>query len=92
MRAVYVYRLAVTLPPGSDAPGWEPDSWVEWCEEHGWEEYEQDTGARNAPTFSWPRLLQRKHFLSAPGAERRARMLRGFGALVEVERSQAVQW
>lgn len=91
-RSVYVYRLKVTFPPGSSEPGWEPDSWPAWCEEHGWEDFDSATGARDFPTFSWARFLHRKNFLSASSAERRAKMLRTFGALVEVERSYPVAW
>lgn len=91
-RQVYVYRLKVTLPPGSSEPGWEPDSWPVWCEEHAWEDFDSETGARDFPTFSWARFLHRKNFLSAASAALRAETLRAFGAMVEVERSEAVAW
>lgn len=91
-RNVYVYRLNVTLPPGSDVPGWEPDNWTEWCDQNGWTDYESDTGAATTAVFSWTKLMRRKHFLSGAGAEQRAKLLREFGAIVKVERSNAVRW
>ncbi len=92
-RPVYVYRIRVAaLPEGSDEPGWEPDGWLDWCDDHGWRTYDPETGASDYPPFSWASLMRRKAMLSKAAAERRVRMLRRFGAAVEVERSTPVEW
>lgn len=73
-----VYRLDVTYPPGSDAPGWTPEGWDP-------DEY------RDAWTdkFVWPRA---RKFLSRRGAEDRAKLLRSYGATVTVVPSDPVTW
>ena len=79
-RPVYVYRLDITYPPGSREWGWEPPGWVI----SGPNGFEDDPGE-----FRWPpeRLL-----LSASGAKRRAELFRGYGATVEIVRSERVTW
>lgn len=89
---LYAYRLRVALPPGSDESEWEPENWADFCGDHGWERFEEETGAVTVPVFSWTALTRRKHFFSARAATRRAEMLRGFGAVVMVERSEPVVW
>jgi hypothetical protein len=75
-KALHVYRLNVTLPPGSGDPEWEPPGW--------------DDDMHNAGEgFRWPRVTR---FLSQSAAERRANLLRKYGATVTVERSHAVKW
>jgi hypothetical protein len=86
-RQVYIYRLVVTLPEGSESWGWEPDNWAAWCKDHGWMAYDREEGVT---TFSWGRYTRRKHFMSNGAAERRAKWLREFGATVVVQRSLPV--
>lgn len=85
--AIYVYRLVVTLPEGSTERGWEPDNWVAFCDDRGWSPVNDE---RDETSFAW--ALSRKHYLSGGAANRRANLLRGFGATVEVERSESVVW
>ena len=77
----YVYRLDVTLPDGSDEPGWHPDGWVaqEWDDADG--HYVQE--------FKWPRKRQ---CLSLTTANRWAQQLRSWGATVRICRSEPVVW
>lgn len=88
-RLVRVYRLAVTLPEGSTEPGWEPEGWYEICEQRGWVASDRETGAEYDPPFAWPR---RKLYLSKLSAETRAKLLRSYGATVEIEESEPVAW
>ena len=73
---VRVYRLNVTLPPGSDDPEWEPPGWTD-----------DDHYAGQA--FQWPRVTR---YLSMSKAQRRADLLRKYGATVTVECSLPVTW
>ena len=77
----FVYRLHVTLPEGSDEPGWEPEGWIAdvWY----------DADGEQSREFSWPR---KRHCLSQSTANRWARQLRAWGANVVVERSNPVAW
>lgn len=87
-RPVYVYRLRVEVPPESvDDPDWYPES--PSFEIERWYDHEQDTGARVLRRFRWP---QRRLYLSGGAARSQARRLREWGATVEVERSEAVEW
>ncbi len=82
---IRVYRLRVARPEGSEAPGWEPEGWSEICVARGWT---SDVDPGEVP-FTWPRRLT---YLSAAGAEERAKLLREYGATVVVERSLPVEW
>lgn len=86
MRAVRVFKLDVTYPPGSLDLGWEPEGWagVDYQVAHG-----DDAGSWETTVFQWP---AERHFLSASGAETRAALLRGWGADVTVRPSLPVQW
>lgn len=86
-RASYLYRLVVALPEGSEEAGWEPETWEEVCEDRGWIDPDHHSGA--LPPFAWPR---RRLYLSPSAAEARAKLLRTYGAVVTIERSNAVTW
>lgn len=76
-RTVYVYRLNIKFPPGSDQPGWRPADYdTTWLPE--------DADLR---VFSWPK---RRLYLSASAAEKRAAMLRRWGCTVGIDRSAPV--
>lgn len=82
MNRVYVYRLDITYPEGSDDLGWEPEG--KW-----WEH--QRSGYPPGPDveFHWPA----EHlYLSSSGANKRAVMLRAWGATVTVMRSKPVEF
>lgn len=75
-RRLYVFRLIVEKPEGSEEPGWEPEGWRQpWMGEHN--------------RFTWPR---RRHWLSSEGASRRARQLREWGAKVRIEMALVENW
>jgi hypothetical protein len=86
MSNVYVYRLDITYPPGSEEPGWQPEGWEP-------QEYQitsgPDAGAWDSESFRWPR--ERMYF-SKSGAEGRADLFRKYGAKVTVRRSHSVTW
>ena len=79
-RPVYVYRLHVTPPPESLAPGWEPPGWHNG---HDWCPPEEEC------VFRWP---SKRHCMSSGTASRWARQLKEYGATVRVERSEPVRW
>lgn len=78
-----VYRLDITYPEGSDAPGWQPAGWTAG-----------DPGTRGGPEledcwFGWPA----EHlYLSRSGSARRAEILRGYGCDVNIVVSFPVMW
>lgn len=80
-----VYRLQVAYPEGSHdehgqpVPGWEPTGWHPGA-------YDPTEGPE---PFHWPRVHL---YLSPGGASRRAAQLREWGATVEVEASNPVEW
>lgn len=82
-RRVYVYRLDVVYPEGSDAPDWEPEGW-----EPMWGT-EPETGAPERQVFRWPAS---RHCLTLGTAQRWATRLRNWGCKVEIERSEPVAW
>lgn len=84
--SAYVYRLDVTYPPGSDEYGWAPEGWDDAPEN---QEMEPDTGAWGPAPFHWPAV---RRYQSRGGAERRAELLRSYGATVTVVRSNPVTW
>jgi hypothetical protein len=88
-RRLYAYRIVLTLPKGADAPGWEPEDWIEICEEKGWWSSMDTYGNDEPPPFRWPR---RTMYFDGPSAEKRAELLRRYGATVEVERSEPLRW
>lgn len=75
-----VYRLAVTYPGGSLEPGWEP---------LGWRAAPDETFGYDEREFCWP---ARRNYLTKGGADTAARVLRGYGAEVTIERSDPVTW
>lgn len=85
-RRTYLYRLNVQLPPGSDEPGWEPPGWSD-DPEH--KVQDPETGGYETADFSWPAL---RAYLSPAAANRRATLLRRYGAVVTVERSEPIAW
>jgi hypothetical protein len=88
MAGVFLYRLVVTKPEGSEEPGWAPEGWEEICEARGWWD-PSAYGENDPPPFGWPK---RRLYLSAASAEYRAGLMRDYGATVVVERSDAVTW
>lgn len=79
-RPVYVYRLVVEYPEGSQRWGWAPD---------GWEKPEWDGNPDADLSFRWPQV---RMCLSAGTAKRRAKLLESYGAKVLIERSAPVQF
>lgn len=87
-RPLHVWRVTVTAyPPRShwSQPDWDrdwaPGGWEPLAE---WSRLDDDPAA-----FSWP---GRRHYLSADAADDRAVLLRSWGAVVQVERSERVVW
>jgi hypothetical protein len=79
----HVYRLDITYPEGSDDGYWEPEG--DWWEHlPRWDKYQ------SAPeVFEWPA----EHlYLSRSGADKRATMLRAWGATAKVVRSAPVEF
>lgn len=78
---MYVYRLVIQYPEGSDRKGWWPAAWYTLS----------DRARRKAikKGFHWPK--ERK-FLSASSAYDRAWLLRWYGAKVTVQRSAPITW
>jgi hypothetical protein len=82
-RALYVYRLIVTVPPESAEPGWRPDHFEDWPEDK--QAYQGDDDS----VWRWP---HRRLYLHGGAARERARLLEAWGATVVIERSHAVAW
>jgi hypothetical protein len=86
VKSVYVYRLVIDYPAGSDRPGWTPARWEEYLA--GIADKRERARVRRHG-FRWPR----EHlYLSAGGAHSRALLLQYFGARVDVQRSEPVTW
>lgn len=84
-RPVYVYRLEISYPEGSDAPGWLPPRWDQYVRK-----LPLRTRRKVRRTgFRWPR---ERMFLSSSGAYGRAAQLIRFGCDVEIIRSDAVSF
>ena len=85
-RPVYVYKLAVTYPPGSREYGWEPPGWGAGSEAYldGYVTNPDDPGE-----FRWPR---ERLYLSRSGANAGADLFRKYGATAEIVRSERVTW
>lgn len=79
-RPTYVYRLNVIYPEGVD---WRnpPEGWMPMVVD--------GPEGQDIQTFTWP---TRRHYMSREGAEDRARLLRGWGCTVTIERSDPVTW
>lgn len=87
----YVYKLVVTLPEGSDAPGWEPDDWAAICDDYGWSS--SDYGMRDQrPWLGFARTARRRQSFTRAAAEKRKVLLERCGATVTIERSDPVTW
>lgn len=71
----FVYLLVVEIPEGSDRRGWMPKGWF------------PDIVEGEETEFHWP---PRRRYLSLTSADRRAQLLRSWGATVEVIRSLPV--
>ncbi|WP_433357742.1 hypothetical protein ACQP25_44950 (plasmid) [Microtetraspora malaysiensis] len=85
-RKTYLYRLNVEYPPGSDEWGWEPPGW-----QHNpiAQVIDPETGGHECASFSWPTV---RPYLSQSAAKRRADLLRSYGAVVTIQRSQPIAW
>ena len=92
-RRRYLYRLDVTYPPRShpSMPDHDETWWPNGEKAPTYVDTDWDTGAKTdvQEEFRWP---TRRVFLSRSGADHRASILRGFGAIVTVVRSKAVEW
>jgi hypothetical protein len=86
VRQCRVYRLEITYPEGSDAPGWVPACWPELLASIKDRARRRELRRRG---FRWPR---ERLFLSASGAYKRAGLLTVFGATVFVDASWPVTW
>ena len=86
-RKAFVYRLDIKYPEGSDEEDWEPEGeWWQYTWQYTRSGYSPDPADAE---FSWPA----EHlYLSASGADKRAYMLRKWGATVNVVRSKPVEW
>lgn len=87
MRHVYVFKLEIEYPEGSQQPGWTPEHWPtpnrlgsfwRWV-----------LPADRSKAFKWPK---ERVWLSSVAAYRRAWLLRSLGCSVVVRRSLRVQW
>ncbi len=75
-RPLYAYRLIVEYPEG-----------VDWTNPpHLWEE---EYGNDPLTSFSWP---QTHRYLSYSGAKKRADLLRRYGCVVGIQRSERIEW
>lgn len=75
-RPLYAYRLEVDYPDG-----------IDWSNPpHLWEQPSDDP---EAPGFSWPRT---RNYLSLSGARKRADLLRRYGCVVGIQRSEPIEW
>jgi hypothetical protein len=77
-RPLYAYRLVVEYPAGVDALN-PPHLWLE-------DRSEEDTGEWY---FGWPRD---RRYLSYSGAKKRADLLRRYGCVVGIQRSERIEW
>lgn len=81
-RPLYAYRLIVEYPEGVDWTN-PPHLWLE------------DRGEEGPPDgdrvlyFDWPK---RRHYLSMSGAKKRADLLRRYGCVVGIQRSESIEW
>lgn len=75
-RPLYAYRLEVEYPHGID---WSnpPKLW------------EEEYGSEPLNSFSWP---AHRHYLSMSGARKRAELLRRYGCVVGIQRSNRITW
>ena len=80
-----LYRLVVTLPEGSQQPGWQPPDWDEICDERGWSG-ENSLVERD---FAWP---QRRQWFSLAAAAKAAEYLERCGATAVLQHSHPVTW
>jgi hypothetical protein len=89
-RRVFLYRLGITYPEGSQEPGWEPPGWREGLAvDLGRGQPDDDWRPGYCYDFRWPR---RRTYLSRAAAERQARLLERCGAKVTVVQSLPVEW
>lgn len=86
IRRIYLYRLHVEYPPGSQELGWEPPGWRDDPEN---EVIDPETGAPDCASFSWP---FNRTYISQTAARRRADLFRSYGAGVTIERSKPIEW
>jgi len=83
-RYVYVYRLLIQYPEGSDQPGWQPAAWSQLARTGRWWSY---VLPKRPARFRWPR---ERMWLSSSAAYHRAYLLRVLGCSVTVQRSVPV--
>lgn len=78
-RPLYAYRLVVEYPDG-----------IDWTNPPKlWQEDRDEGGIDPDLTFSWP---ARRHYLSMSGARKRADLLRRYGCVVGIQRSDRITW
>lgn len=77
-RPLYAYRLVVEYPAGVDSLN-PPHLWEQ--------EYGDDP--ITARSFQWP---QTRRYLSISGAKKRADLLRRYGCVVGIQRSERIEW
>lgn len=75
-RPLYAYRLVVEYPEGVDSLN-PPHLW------------ETDYGSEPNTYFQWP---QTRRYLSYSGAKKRADLLRRYGCVVGIQRSERIEW
>ena len=83
-----LYRLVVTLPEGSQQPGWQPPDWPDICDENGWSE--SHGGATLAR--EWPGWPKRRMWFSLAAAAKAAEYLERCGATAVLQHSHPVTW
>lgn len=81
-----IYKLDITYPGGSAAPGWQPEGWQPGGPFTSWAE---TASSDDDPSFRWP---VERHYLSRSGATDRAVLLRQCGCTVDVVASHPVAW
>lgn len=79
LRPLYAYRLVVEYPDGVD--------WMNppelWHQERAEGEHDGEDG------FQWPNA---RRYLSYSGAKKRADLLRRYGCVVGIQRSEPIEW
>lgn len=86
-RYQYIWRLKVVYPEGSHEKGWRPALWSD--PEFLKKLSRDERRALRKREFRWP---GERMFLSSSGAWGRAGLLLAYGAQVDVQRSERIQW
>jgi hypothetical protein len=78
-RPLYAYRLIVEYPEG-----------VDWLHPpHLWEQERAEGEHEHMDGFDWPQV---RRYLSYSGAKKRADLLRRYGCVVGIQRSERIEW